>query len=156
MSESENVWDNPEDFWKHVKSNKKLVGIAVSDEQGLDILNALRDIYLRIDEEPEDAEQPHGIYARGKRRKVLKQKHPAAATTTAFTKWIKENLNSKQQTAFAKAHKAMMEFYNSKDKELKAELPDLASDWGLPVKLAAQADTQWLMKVLTAATIIAQ
>jgi hypothetical protein len=55
MSESENVWDNPEDFWKHVKSNKKLVGIAVSDEQGLDILNALRDIYLRIDEEPDDA-----------------------------------------------------------------------------------------------------
>ena len=57
MSESENVWDKPEDFWKHVKSNKKLVGIAVSDEQGLDILNALRDIYLRIDEEPEDAKQ---------------------------------------------------------------------------------------------------
>jgi hypothetical protein len=57
MSESENVWDNPEDFWKHVKSNKKLVGIAVSDEQGLDILNALRDIYLRIDEEPDDAKQ---------------------------------------------------------------------------------------------------
>ena len=50
MSESENVWDNPEDFWKHVKSNKKLIGIAVSEQQGLDILNALRDIYLRIDE----------------------------------------------------------------------------------------------------------
>lgn len=108
------------------------------------------------DDEQEFPEQPHGNYARGKRRKVLKQKHPAAATTAAFTKWIKENLNSKQQTAFAKAHKAMMEFYNSKDKELKAELPDLASDWGLPVKIAAQADTQWLMKVLTAATIIAQ
>jgi hypothetical protein len=61
-----------------------------------------------------------------------------------------------QLTAFAKAHKGMIEFYNSKDKELKAELPDLASDWGLPVKLAAQADTQWLMKMLTVATIIAQ
>jgi hypothetical protein len=57
MNESENVWDNPEDFWNHIQSNKKLIGIAVSDEQGLDILNALRDIYLRIDEEPEDAKQ---------------------------------------------------------------------------------------------------
>jgi len=57
MSESENAWDNPEDFWNHIKSNKKLVGITVSDEQGLDILNALRDIYLRIDEEPNDAKQ---------------------------------------------------------------------------------------------------
>ena len=57
MNESENVWDNPEDFWNHIQSTKKLIGIAVSDEQGLDILNALRDIYLRIDEEPEDAKQ---------------------------------------------------------------------------------------------------
>ena len=57
MNESENAWDSPENFWDHIKSNKKLIGIAVSDEQGLDILNALRDIYLRIDEEPEDAKQ---------------------------------------------------------------------------------------------------
>ena len=57
MSELENVWDSDEDFWDFVADNKKLVGIAVSDEQGLDILNALRDIYLRIDEEPEDAKQ---------------------------------------------------------------------------------------------------
>jgi len=57
MNEPKNVWDNPEDFWQHVKSNKKLVGIAVSDEQGLDILNALRDIYLRVEEEPSDAKQ---------------------------------------------------------------------------------------------------
>ena len=42
---------------KNVKSNKKLIGIAVSDEQGLDILNALRDVYLRIEEEPDNAKQ---------------------------------------------------------------------------------------------------
>jgi hypothetical protein len=57
MNESKNAWDNPKDFWEHVNSNKKLVGIAVSDEQGLDILNALRDIYFRIEEEPDDAKQ---------------------------------------------------------------------------------------------------
>jgi hypothetical protein len=57
MNESENAWDSPENFWDHIKSNKKLIGIAVSDEQGLDILNALRDVYLRIEEEPDNAKQ---------------------------------------------------------------------------------------------------
>ena len=57
MNESKNAWDNPKDFWEYVNSNKKLVGIAVSDEQGLDILSALRDIYFRIEKEPDDAKQ---------------------------------------------------------------------------------------------------
>ena len=55
MSELENVWDSDEDFWNFVGDNKKLVGISVSDGQGLDILNALRDIYLTIEKEPESA-----------------------------------------------------------------------------------------------------
>ena len=55
MSELENVWDSDEDFWDFVGDNKKLVGISVSDGQGLDILNALRDIYLKIENEPEDS-----------------------------------------------------------------------------------------------------
>ena len=55
MSELENVWDSDEDFWDFVGDNKKLVGILVSDGQGLDILNALRDIYLTIEKEPESA-----------------------------------------------------------------------------------------------------
>jgi hypothetical protein len=55
MSELENVWDSDEDFWDFVADNKKLVGISVSDGQGLDVLNALRDIYLTIEKEPEGA-----------------------------------------------------------------------------------------------------
>ncbi len=55
MSELENVWDSDEDFWDFVGDNKKLVGISVSDGQGLDILNALRDIYLTIEKESESA-----------------------------------------------------------------------------------------------------
>ena len=55
MSELENVWDSDEEFWDFVADNKKLVGISVSDGQGLDILNALRDIYLTIEKEPEGA-----------------------------------------------------------------------------------------------------
>ena len=55
MSELENVWETDEEFWDFVGDNKKLVGIAISDGQGLDILNALRDIYTTIEEEPESA-----------------------------------------------------------------------------------------------------
>jgi hypothetical protein len=55
MSESGNVWETDEEFWDFVGENKKLVGIAISDGQGLDILNALRDIYTTIEEEPESA-----------------------------------------------------------------------------------------------------
>ena len=55
MSESENVWENDEDFWNFVGENKRLVGLSISDGQGLDILNALRDIYLTIEKEPEGA-----------------------------------------------------------------------------------------------------
>jgi hypothetical protein len=55
MSELENVWDSDEEFWDFVEENKKLVGIAISDGQGLDILNALRDVYISIKEEPDTA-----------------------------------------------------------------------------------------------------
>ena len=107
-------------------------------------------------QEDPDVNPNHGVYARGKRRRVLKDKHPSVTTTATFNKWLKENLNAKQQTAFGKAHKAIQEHYNSKEKELKAELPDLASDWGLPVKLSANADTQWLLKILTVAVLLSQ
>ncbi len=55
MSELENAWASDEDFWEFVGDNKKLVGIAISDGQGLDILNALKDIYNTIEKEPESA-----------------------------------------------------------------------------------------------------
>jgi hypothetical protein len=55
MSEFENAWETDEEFWDFVEDNKKLVGIAISDGQGLDILNALRDIYVSIKEQPDTA-----------------------------------------------------------------------------------------------------
>ena len=57
MSELENVWENDEEFWDFVGQNRRLVGISVSDGQGLDILNALRDVYITINEEPESAKK---------------------------------------------------------------------------------------------------
>ena len=55
MSEFENAWDSDEDFWDFVGDNKKLVGISISNGQGLDILNALKDIYTTIEKEPDSA-----------------------------------------------------------------------------------------------------
>jgi len=55
MNESKNVWASDEDFWEFVENNKQLVGLPVSDKQGLDILNALKDIYFTIKKKPEDA-----------------------------------------------------------------------------------------------------
>ena len=55
MSESENVWENDEDLWDFIAENKRLVGLQISNGQGLDILNALRDIYLTIDDNKETA-----------------------------------------------------------------------------------------------------
>jgi hypothetical protein len=57
MSELENAWENDEDFWDFVGQNKRMVGMAISDGQGLDILNALRDIYIEIDKETETAKR---------------------------------------------------------------------------------------------------
>ena len=55
MSEFENAWATDKDFWDFVGDNKKLVCITVSNGQGLDILNALKDIYVTIEKEPNSA-----------------------------------------------------------------------------------------------------
>jgi hypothetical protein len=55
MSEFEDAWDSDEEFWDFVGENKRMVGLAISEGQGLDILNALRDVYLTIEKEPDSA-----------------------------------------------------------------------------------------------------
>ena len=55
MSESENVWESDEELWDFIKENKRLVGLQISNGQGLDILNALRDIYVTINDDPNSA-----------------------------------------------------------------------------------------------------
>ncbi len=53
MSELEDAWDSDAEFWDFVGENRRMVGLAISDGQGLDILNALRDIYLTVQDDPE-------------------------------------------------------------------------------------------------------
>ena len=45
MSESEESLLK-EDIWEYIKNNPRLIGIPLSDNKGLNILNALRDIWV--------------------------------------------------------------------------------------------------------------
>lgn len=44
MSESEESLVR-ENIWEYIKQNPRLIGVPLSDNKGLDILNALRDIW---------------------------------------------------------------------------------------------------------------
>ena len=47
MSESENVFLNDgEEIWDFIKEHPRYIGIPISNKKGLDILNALRDIWV--------------------------------------------------------------------------------------------------------------
>lgn len=55
MSESENASTNPNDVWDYIAANPKIMGIQISDNQGLDLLNALRDIWIYIEKDADAA-----------------------------------------------------------------------------------------------------
>ena len=47
MSESENVsMDEIEDVWDFIEDNPQLLGLPLSENKGIDLLAALRDIYI--------------------------------------------------------------------------------------------------------------
>lgn len=57
MSESENVsMDDMEAVWNHIEENPLLLGIPLSDSKGLDLLSALRDIYITNKDNQEGAQ----------------------------------------------------------------------------------------------------
>jgi hypothetical protein len=45
MSESKNVYQADETVWDYIKEHPRAIGIPITEKQGLDILNALRDIH---------------------------------------------------------------------------------------------------------------
>jgi hypothetical protein len=55
MSESENVLTSPEQVWDYIAANPKIMGVQISDNQGLDLLNALRDIWIYIEKDADAA-----------------------------------------------------------------------------------------------------
>jgi hypothetical protein len=57
MNELENVSDEVQRMWDYIRDNRKILGIPLTNSSGLDILNVLRDVYLTIDEDTEDAKR---------------------------------------------------------------------------------------------------
>jgi hypothetical protein len=57
MSELESVSDETQQFWEFVKENKRIVGIPVSTNSGLDLLSALRDVHETISDNPDGAKK---------------------------------------------------------------------------------------------------
>ena len=55
MTESTDVSAQENSVWDFIEANPKMIGFPVSDKQGLDLLNALRDVYNMIEENPETA-----------------------------------------------------------------------------------------------------
>ena len=48
MTKSENVWEDREEMervWNHIKENPLIIGLPLSENRGIDLLSALRDIY---------------------------------------------------------------------------------------------------------------
>lgn len=56
MSESENAFlNNGEEVWEFIKEHPRYIGIPISDSKGLDILNALRDVWIKNKTDQEKA-----------------------------------------------------------------------------------------------------
>ena len=57
IDERENVSDETQEFWEFIKDNKQIVGIPVSNNSGLDLLSALRDVHETISSNPDGAKK---------------------------------------------------------------------------------------------------
>jgi hypothetical protein len=56
MSESPDALvPNEDSVWEFIKDHPRLIGLPVSDKQGLDLLNALRDVAEMLHKDPEMA-----------------------------------------------------------------------------------------------------
>ena len=80
------------------------------------------------------------------------------AVTTIVNTIVDNKLDTFQQSTIAVNQKIvnsqiaeMTKYYNTLQKEEKAELQAIAVDWGLPVKLAAGAEFNQLVKLISVA-----
>ena len=52
MSESENVSTANDEVWDYIQNNPKILGLPITDTKGIDLLSALRDVYMRTLKNP--------------------------------------------------------------------------------------------------------
>jgi hypothetical protein len=55
--ESKNALPLDNKFWDHARNNEVYIGIPVSDKKMLNIIGALEDIYMTINEDPEESKE---------------------------------------------------------------------------------------------------
>ena len=55
--ESKNALPLDSKFWDHARNNEVYIGIPVSDKKMLNIIGALEDIYMTINEDPEESKE---------------------------------------------------------------------------------------------------
>mgnify|MGYP003334521474 CR=1 FL=1 len=53
MNESESASIGGENVWEFIADNPKIMGVPLTDNKGLDILSALRDVYMVSKQNPE-------------------------------------------------------------------------------------------------------
>ena len=56
MKKSENAWEDNEEFekvWDYIGENPLIMGLPISESKGIDILSALRDVYMHTKQDPQ-------------------------------------------------------------------------------------------------------
>jgi hypothetical protein len=53
MNESENASTDDNSVWDYIAKNPKIIGLPISDTKGIDLMSALRDVYVHTKQDPE-------------------------------------------------------------------------------------------------------
>ena len=53
MSESENASTSNEEVWEYIEQNPKIIGLPLTNTKRIDLLSALRDVYIQTKKNPE-------------------------------------------------------------------------------------------------------
>ena len=53
MSESSDASTSNEEVWDYIEQNPRIIGLPITDSKGIDLLSALRDVYMHTKKDPE-------------------------------------------------------------------------------------------------------
>jgi hypothetical protein len=53
MNESNDASTSNEEVWDYIKKNPKMIGLPLTNTKGIDLLSALRDVYIQTKKNPE-------------------------------------------------------------------------------------------------------
>ena len=53
MSESSDASTSSEEVWDYIEQNPRIIGLPITDSKGIDLLSALRDVYMHTKKDPQ-------------------------------------------------------------------------------------------------------